>query len=85
MVIKTVPKDKLLIMDIKDGWEPLCKFLGKPVPDKPFPRGNETAVLNAMGQKILLQLLLIWLGIIGAFGGTCYALYHGLQIYMEAS
>lgn len=20
-----------------DGWEPLCKFLNKPIPDKPFP------------------------------------------------
>ena len=27
-----VPKEKLLIYKIGDGWEPLCKFLGKPVP-----------------------------------------------------
>ncbi len=24
-----------------DGWEPLCAFLGKDVPDVPFPRANE--------------------------------------------
>ena len=22
------------------GWEPICKFLGKPVPDQPFPHEN---------------------------------------------
>ena len=28
-------KGDLLVMDIKEGWEPLCKFLGVPVPCKP--------------------------------------------------
>lgn len=27
-----VPKERLLEFNLKDGWEPLCKFLGKPVP-----------------------------------------------------
>ncbi|KAH8889063.1 hypothetical protein GQ53DRAFT_843143 [Thozetella sp. PMI_491] len=25
---------------VEDGWEPLCKYLGKPVPVEPFPFGN---------------------------------------------
>ena len=25
---------------IKDGWEPLCEFLEKDVPNKPFPHRN---------------------------------------------
>lgn len=25
---------------VEDGWEPLCQFLGKDVPDVPFPDGN---------------------------------------------
>jgi hypothetical protein len=25
----------------KDGWAPLCEFLGKPVPNEPFPHLNE--------------------------------------------
>jgi len=25
---------------VKEGWEPLCKFLGKDIPEKPFPRKN---------------------------------------------
>lgn len=40
MVRGMVPKDKLLEWSVEDGWEPLCKFLDKPVPDEPFPRTN---------------------------------------------
>jgi hypothetical protein len=36
----TVPADRLLTYDVKDGWEPLCAFLGVPVPDEPFPHKN---------------------------------------------
>lgn len=34
---------KLLVMDIRngDGWEILCPFLGKSVPDHPFPHGHK--------------------------------------------
>ncbi|KAK8133579.1 hypothetical protein PG984_005591 [Apiospora sp. TS-2023a] len=28
---------------LDDGWEPLCEFLGKPVPDVPFPHINDGA------------------------------------------
>lgn len=35
-----VPREKLLEWDVSDGWEPLCRFLEKEVPDRPFPRGN---------------------------------------------
>ena len=37
-----VPADQLLVWSIGDGWEPLCAFLGVPVPDQPFPRVNDT-------------------------------------------
>ena len=37
-----VPADKLLIFEVKDGWEPLCAFLDKDVPDTPFPHANDT-------------------------------------------
>jgi hypothetical protein len=37
----TVPPERLLEMSVKDGWGPLCEFLGKPVPDEPFPHLNE--------------------------------------------
>jgi hypothetical protein len=38
----TVPADRLLVFSVKDGWEPLCKFLGCEVPvGQPFPHLNE--------------------------------------------
>jgi len=39
-VKNTIPADRLLVYQVKEGWEPLCEFLGKPVPADPFPRTN---------------------------------------------
>lgn len=39
-VKQAIPADRLLVYQVKDGWEPLCAFLGVPVPDEPFPRTN---------------------------------------------
>eukprot|EP00039_Didymoeca_costata_P016432 m.295144 g.295144 ORF g.295144 m.295144 type:complete len:251 (+) comp16393_c6_seq2:247-999(+) len=41
-VKKRIPADKLLVFNVKQGWEPLCKFLGKPIPDEPFPHVNSS-------------------------------------------
>lgn len=38
----TIPADKLLVFEVAQGWEPLCKFLGKPIPDVPFPNVNDS-------------------------------------------
>ena len=40
LVKATVPADQLLVYEVKQGWEPLCEFLGLPVPEEPFPRTN---------------------------------------------
>lgn len=36
-----VPPEKLLIFSADQGWEPLCKFLGKEIPKSPFPNVND--------------------------------------------
>ncbi|WP_329521036.1 sulfotransferase family protein [Spirillospora sp. NBC_01491] len=36
-----LPADRLLVFEPANGWEPLCAFLDKPVPDEPFPRRND--------------------------------------------
>jgi hypothetical protein len=41
-VKRAVPADRLLVFEVKDGWEPLCRFLGVPVPSTPFPRANDS-------------------------------------------
>ena len=40
--MREVPKERLLVWEAKDGWEPICRRLGLPVPDAPFPRTNTT-------------------------------------------
>lgn len=35
-----IPADRLLTFQVKDGWGPLCEFLGVPAPSDPFPRSN---------------------------------------------
>jgi len=47
-VIKTCPADKLLVFEVSEGWEPLCKFLNVPVPaaDVPFPHVNDSQDFN---------------------------------------
>jgi hypothetical protein len=46
-VQQTLPADRLLTYDVAQGWEPLCAFLGVPVPDEPFPRINAQQELLA--------------------------------------
>jgi hypothetical protein len=42
-VKRTVPADRLLVWDPREGWEPLCRFLEVEVPAEPLPRLNDTA------------------------------------------
>ena len=37
-----MPADRLLVWNIKEGWEPLCDFLDKPIPAEPIPTNNTT-------------------------------------------
>ena len=45
-VERTVPPERLLVYDVKEGWGPLCKFLNVPVPDVPFPHVNDAATFQ---------------------------------------
>ena len=42
-VKREIPADRLLVYDVAEGWEPLCRFLEVPVPDTPFPHTNTAA------------------------------------------
>ena len=41
-VRRSVPREKLLVYEFGDGWEPLCAFLDMPVPSAPYPKVNTT-------------------------------------------
>ena len=47
-VQRRVPVERLLVYDIKEGWRPLCDFLGVEEPDKPFPHLNDTHTFRKM-------------------------------------
>ena len=51
-VREEIGPDRLLVFDVKEGWEPLCAFLGLPVPDgEAFPHLNDTAEFKADERK----------------------------------
>jgi hypothetical protein len=51
----TVPGDRLLVWSVRDGWEPLCEFLGVPVPEMPFPHLNDS---KEFGERVVDGALL---------------------------
>lgn len=79
LVRKITPKERLLDFSFSDGWEPLCAFLGKEVPDEPFPRVNDTEdfqkrvniMLMIAGGRILRKGL-FWLGGTGAIAAALW-------------
>jgi hypothetical protein len=47
-----VAAERLLVYDVKQGWEPLCRFLHVAVPaDTPFPHLNDTGAFHQMIQE----------------------------------
>lgn len=47
-VIDGIPAERLLVYRAEQGWPPLCRFLGLPIPAQPFPRANTRADFQAM-------------------------------------
>jgi hypothetical protein len=49
-----VAAEKLLVYEVKEGWGPLCEFLGAELPkDKPFPHLNDSDTFRAMIRRRL--------------------------------
>lgn len=46
-VKRIIPPERLLVFEAKDGWEPLCDFLGVPMPNQPYPRNNTSEEFKA--------------------------------------
>jgi hypothetical protein len=41
-----IPADRLLVYSVREGWGPLCAFLGVPEPPRPFPKENDRATFR---------------------------------------
>jgi hypothetical protein len=71
-VRRAVPASRRLEYRLGDGWEPLCTFLGKDIPDVPFPNVNDRIEHKRIAQRhtntfLLMMLRQIVPWIIGIF------------------
>jgi hypothetical protein len=73
-VKRAIPKEKLMVFTVDQGWEPLCNFLGVAVPQKPFPNKNDREQIK---KTILKIKSLAWL-LIGTVGFIIAGLVYGL-------
>ena len=67
-----VPRGQLLEYNVKEGWGPLCAFLGVEVPDKPFPKLNEGGSIRAVyvGQQVFGAVT--WASFFGFVGAATF-------------
>jgi hypothetical protein len=66
LVRDTIPKGQLLEFNVKEGWEPLCEFLGVEVPRAEFPNINERKGIKAVYTGMMV------------YGAICWGFYGGL-------
>ncbi|KAK2608324.1 hypothetical protein N8I77_006942 [Diaporthe amygdali] len=57
MVRTMVPTDRLCVFRLGDGWEPLCRFLDKEVPESSFPHENDTKEMHLAWQYLRRGIL----------------------------
>ncbi|PYI35365.1 NAD dependent epimerase/dehydratase [Aspergillus indologenus CBS 114.80] len=64
-----VPADRVVFVDVRDGWEPLCRALGKEVPAGiPFPRINDADAIARTGREYIRRAMARWVAILGVAG-----------------
>lgn len=63
-VQSVVPAERLLLHTATEGYEPLCTFLGVPVPKEGYPRVNDSADLRR--QIDMLKAIADWWPIVTA-------------------
>ncbi|ORZ00618.1 P-loop containing nucleoside triphosphate hydrolase protein [Syncephalastrum racemosum] len=51
-VIETVPAERLLVLEVGEGWSRLCQFLDMPVPDVPYPCINQAKAFIKMADAL---------------------------------
>ncbi|PKS08083.1 hypothetical protein jhhlp_005358 [Lomentospora prolificans] len=79
-----VPDDRLLIVKLEDGlgWDEICPFLGHPIPDTPYPRGNAPGEFKKLIEGLFLPRIKRALGIL-ASGIIVPVLSVGLWYYLR--
>jgi hypothetical protein len=79
-VRRVVPPERLLIYEVREGWGPLCAFLGVPVPDgKPFPHVNDAAEFRSRIQRAARIMRTIGYSVVGILA----LILVGLALWMR--
>ncbi|KAH6611582.1 hypothetical protein Trco_001602 [Trichoderma cornu-damae] len=63
----------LLTMELEQGWEPLAKFLDRPVPEGPFPHANDGEAMEKFAKNVFRTAMLVWMGILVGAGVAVWA------------
>ena len=81
-VKRLIPAQQLLIYNVEQGWEPLCRFLNVEVPDKPFPTGNEVESMKKIYFGMQAFGAFVWVlylgGLVGAIALLRFFSYGGV-------
>lgn len=81
MIRGLVPKERLLEWTVEDGWEPLCAFLGKPVPDEPFPHVNAAAGWAGQEMKLGKRYIVGAVQNVATFGAVVVGVWAAYKYY----
>lgn len=65
---RVVPSKQLVFYDVRDGWGPLCKALGKEVPQETYPRVNDSKAIDMLARKMIVKGLFRWVVLMGTIG-----------------
>ena len=77
-MVATVPAERLLVWEVKEGWAPLCNFLSLPIPNTPFPNVNDTAQQQARLRATKLSCAAAWTVICAGLATAAFFLQEKL-------
>jgi hypothetical protein len=64
---RSVPPDRLLVYEVREGWGPLCSFLGVPVPEgRPFPHLNDAEEFRSRIRRMAFVVRAVAYSVLGA-------------------
>ena len=92
--INKVPAKDLLIWNVKDGWEPLCSFLEKPMPNGPIPHENKSGTswmydyawqspFVKSVEKTAIKSLVVRFGVVALCLALCYSYFAPVVTIIE--
>lgn len=79
-VKEVTPSSKFHMMELNEGWAPLCKILVKPRPDEPFPRANDAEAVEGLAGTIFIEATTRWLTILATVGAIAFSVWRFLWV-----